>query len=317
MSFRYDQALQYMQRRFDNINQTFTDYEKNTIQPVQVREARMHYIESQIKEQEQSREIEYDHLKDLIMKLLLALEQSVFISGTDCVAITKKLNVKRLNQYKSNAISPRGDSLLQSSKSKISNTNLQFNKSMIEPSSESFLPSLTRNIHNESAIIRSKDDSMMNENVNSRDPSPNSNSSSKERERQRRQNLKAIRLNGDKNLLKRILFLKENLERNPLVQNDPNMISSFLNSQSFEPVVLGNSESTASKLVKVAEPPNRKNFFQTPKANSLAGIPKKSHSVLKDGNTDFIAKELIKHKHQHTNSSILQENISLLKQNSK
>jgi len=80
---KYDQALYSMKRRFDNINETFINYEKSTIQPVQAKEARLHYIESQIKEQEKSIASEHDFFKDLIRRLLIALEQSVFISGSD------------------------------------------------------------------------------------------------------------------------------------------------------------------------------------------------------------------------------------------
>jgi F0F1-type ATP synthase membrane subunit b/b' len=80
---KYDKGLQYMQKRFDNINETFTNYEQNTIQPVQVREARLHYIETQLKEHEKSMEVDHEFFKQLIKKLLVALEQSVFISGTD------------------------------------------------------------------------------------------------------------------------------------------------------------------------------------------------------------------------------------------
>ena len=80
--------------RFDNINETFDNYEKNTIQPVQIREARLHFIEWQLKEQESSRTVEYDFMKELIKRLIISLEQSVFISGIEWVALAKRTSNK-------------------------------------------------------------------------------------------------------------------------------------------------------------------------------------------------------------------------------
>jgi len=42
---KYDQGLQYMKRRFDNISDTFMNYENTTIQPHKVREAKLHHLE--------------------------------------------------------------------------------------------------------------------------------------------------------------------------------------------------------------------------------------------------------------------------------
>ena len=289
---KYDQALQFMQRRFDNINQTFSDYEQNTIQPVQVREARLHYIESQLKEQESSREIEFDHLKELIMKLLTALEQSVFISGTDCIAISKRVNVKRLNKNYSKVNSPRNDSFTKISKTKISGTHISNNRSMIQPTGDSFLPSLSRNVHNESSIIQHKDENaIINEHDYIRNTSLNSKHSDDNiaQNSPKKQNMKAIRLNGDKNLLKRLLFLKQSLDRNPHLKEKEDLQSQFMGSQMIDPVVIPIGEN-GSKLIRVEEPPTRKNFFQTPKSNSVMGF-KKSQSAIRSSSELMLGKK--------------------------
>ena len=92
--------------RFDNINETFDNYEKNTIQPVQVREARLHFIECQLKEQESSRGVEFDFIKELLKRLIISLEQSVFISGVNWVALTKRTSNKALVRKKTKDHSP-------------------------------------------------------------------------------------------------------------------------------------------------------------------------------------------------------------------
>ena len=82
---KYDKALQYMQKRFDNINATFEDYENNFMAPTKMREGRMYAIETKLKEQEDSREIEFNYLKLMIKKMLDAFEQSVFVHGIESV----------------------------------------------------------------------------------------------------------------------------------------------------------------------------------------------------------------------------------------
>jgi len=70
-----------MQRRFDNINDTFEDYENNFMGPTKMREGRMHAIEVKLKEQEDSRETEFKYMKFLLNKMLIAFEHSIFVSG--------------------------------------------------------------------------------------------------------------------------------------------------------------------------------------------------------------------------------------------
>ena len=88
---KYDKALQYMQKRFDNINSTFEDYENNFMAPTKMREGRMFAIETKLKEQEDSREIEFNYLKLMIKRILDAFEQSVFVNGVESNPITEKL----------------------------------------------------------------------------------------------------------------------------------------------------------------------------------------------------------------------------------
>jgi phage-related tail protein len=74
---KYDHGLQFVEKRFDNIFETFTNFEKTTIQPVTVREARMYHIECKIKEFEDVNVHEVESLRTLITKLLFALDRAV------------------------------------------------------------------------------------------------------------------------------------------------------------------------------------------------------------------------------------------------
>ena len=124
--------------------------------------------------------------------------------------------------------------------------------SMVEPSRESFLPSLSRNPHNQSNIIQHRDESALNEYKRSTDTSPMSDKSSKERNKT---HYKGMKLSGDKILLKRLLFIKESLERSPHIDETEDIKNQFKSVQKIIP-----SESTSTvdqnihKLVKVSEP---------------------------------------------------------------
>ena len=83
-----------MKRRFDNINDTFTNYEKTTIQPVQAREARMHHLECKIKEYEEVHGKDLEFLKKLTQKLLYTIDKS--IHGNDGLKL-----IKLVHKYKS------------------------------------------------------------------------------------------------------------------------------------------------------------------------------------------------------------------------
>jgi hypothetical protein len=242
---KYDKALSYMQRRFDNINETFTNYEKNTFQPVQVREARLHYIESQLKEQEKTIETEHEFFKDIMKKLLFALESSVLVNGLDHINLTKR--------SKENASSEeRNRKVHRSSASKFDG-----NKSMIEPTGETFLPSLTRNISMPKNI---KDDSGLpslkissKPHISSQVVSPRSKS------------IQKLAPPIDAALKKRILFLSDSLDRNPHLTTKNTL-------KVYEQI---SPKESLHTLVKVAEPQIR-SFFQTPSVNSL--MSSKIHS---------------------------------------
>lgn len=292
--------------RFDNINETFDNYEKNTIQPVQVREARLHFIECQLKEHESSRQVEFDYFKELIKRLLIALEQSVFISGVDCVALSKRVSKTKLNRVATKQHSPIEEGIrgYNNSKQSMANFGYDGNRSMIEPSTESFLPSLTRNPHNQSNIIQNREDStfILNQ-QNSRETSPLSSSSSKERFKTR---YKGLKLSGDKILLKRILFLKETLDRNPHMNETDEIANQFKSSQKiYPPEPASVVEPSAPKLFKVEEPQGS-SFFKAASVNYLS--KEKSHSVVRKGYDSD--KAVIKKHRQHTKSNIVTSNVS-------
>ena len=51
--------------------------------PTKMREGRMFAIEAKLKEQEDSREIEFSYLKLMIKRILDAFEQSIFVNGIE------------------------------------------------------------------------------------------------------------------------------------------------------------------------------------------------------------------------------------------
>ena len=76
-----------MKRRFDNISDTFMNYENTTIQPHKVREAKLHHLEWKIKEYEDSHGKDLQFLKKLTQKLLLTIDQS--FHGNDGLNLIK------------------------------------------------------------------------------------------------------------------------------------------------------------------------------------------------------------------------------------
>ena len=172
---------------------------------------------------------------------------------------------------------------------------------MIEPSRDSFLPYLSRNPHNQSNIIQHRDESALNEHKRSTDTSPLSDKSSKER--WSKTHYKGLKLSGDKILLKRLLFLKESLERSPHIDETEEIKNQFKSAQKIMPSESASTvDQNANKIVKVTEPILESNFFKTPSINFLVNQKKKSHSVIRKGyDSDKTgAKE---NHHQHNNSS--------------
>lgn len=176
------------------------------------------------------------------------------------------------------------------------------NKSVIEPSRDSFLPSLSRNPHNQSNIIEHRDESGMRDYKRSTDTSPPSDRSSKER--CNRTHYKGLKLSGDKILLKRLLFLKESLERSPHVDETEEIKNQFKSAQKIMPSESASTvDQNVSKIVKVNEPILESNFFKTPNINFLVGQKKKSHSVIRKGYDSDKTGVKPSHHHQHKNSS--------------
>mmetsp|Transcript_31812 Transcript_31812/g.31223 ORF Transcript_31812/g.31223 Transcript_31812/m.31223 type:complete len:187 (+) Transcript_31812:1162-1722(+) len=141
-----------MNKRFDNINDTFTSYEKTTIQPVQAREARLYHIECKLKEFEEGHGRDLEFLKKLTRKLLYTLDQSMH-KNNDI-----KL-VKLVHKYKpeeepevgednrlSNIKLTSGRDASCSKKTIATSLRYDANRSAIQPTGDSFLPSLTRNV---------------------------------------------------------------------------------------------------------------------------------------------------------------------------
>ena len=144
---KYDKALQYMQKRFDNINATFEDYENNFMAPTKMREGRMYAIETKLKEQEDSREIEFNYLKLMIKKILDAFEQSIFVHGIESDIPTES-NISTSFSNKIPVDTPENALNLVDIKTKESEAQEEIpnveNKTIIEITQEKFLPSLNR-----------------------------------------------------------------------------------------------------------------------------------------------------------------------------
>lgn len=80
---------------------------------------------------------------------------------------------------------------------------------------------------------------------------------------------------------KRILFLKDSLEKSPYMTSYQNQ-SQYISALKLVPSeMLSPKESSLANLVRVDEPP-KKNFFQTPSVLSLASVKnKQSQSVIR------------------------------------
>ena len=134
-----------MQKRFDNINATFEDYENNFMQPTQMREGRMHAIETKLREQEDARQIEYNHTKKLIKSVLNALEQSAFVHGSTGVAETKQTIALPSNQVQISTPSVHNAlNLIENQTNETLNAmDIKGNRTVTSTTPHKFLPSLS------------------------------------------------------------------------------------------------------------------------------------------------------------------------------
>jgi len=180
------------------------------------------------------------------------------------VALTKR-------HYKQSPSEERSD---RQHVNKVSSTNIRFegNKSMIEPTDESFLPSLTRNISlpkkiNDGSNYLKRKDGSVTEPYRSKEASPRSDASDRVT---KKPNVKGLRISGDKSLQKRIMYLKDSLEKNPHLNGTEDIQNQFKSAvKIFPSEMISPKESSLSHIVKISELPSKKNFFQTPSVNSL------------------------------------------------
>lgn len=211
---KYDQALKYMQRRFDNINSTFEDYENNFMAPTKMREGRMHAIESKLREQEEARETEFKYLKLLIKKTLTALEQSVFVSGYEPLVPSKSVIYQNPHEVLGMRPPDTALSMVEIGKDKMQDKDT---KASIDKGQDKMLPELQNKANITTIGFQKNPDFSIFRDEHSISRSKFARLYSSKRNSLDTASLVAM---GDKNLHRRILFLKDTLELNPhLVEN--------------------------------------------------------------------------------------------------
>ena len=72
----YDATLKGMQDRVKSVNQTFEDWTKHVMKPAQLSEARLFSVETRLKEEEDMRILQLNHMRDVQKKLIFAIEQA-------------------------------------------------------------------------------------------------------------------------------------------------------------------------------------------------------------------------------------------------
>lgn len=65
-----------MQDKVKVVDSTFDEFMNNVVKPQQLGEARLYAVETRLKEEEDLRILEVSHLKDIIAKLIFAIEQA-------------------------------------------------------------------------------------------------------------------------------------------------------------------------------------------------------------------------------------------------
>ena len=71
-----DEIMKTMQGKANNVNQAYDEFFANVIKPQQIGEARIYAIETRLKEEEDYRILEATHIKDVVKKLIFAIEQA-------------------------------------------------------------------------------------------------------------------------------------------------------------------------------------------------------------------------------------------------
>lgn len=72
---RYECDLEEQKIRMDTIQKKYDDWSRVLLEPMSVNDARLFAVETRVTEEEEIRVKEYEYLKDIMKKLLYALEQ--------------------------------------------------------------------------------------------------------------------------------------------------------------------------------------------------------------------------------------------------
>lgn len=71
-----DDIIKTMQDKVKIVDTTFDDFMNNVVKPQQLGEARLYAVETRLKEEEDLRIVEISHIKDVMKKLIFAIEQA-------------------------------------------------------------------------------------------------------------------------------------------------------------------------------------------------------------------------------------------------
>jgi hypothetical protein len=71
-----DDAMKIMQDKVKIVDATFDEFMNNVVKPQQLGEARLFSVETRLKEEEDLRILELSHMKDIVKKLIFAIEQA-------------------------------------------------------------------------------------------------------------------------------------------------------------------------------------------------------------------------------------------------
>ena len=67
---QYDKALELIQKRFVEINETFIDYQSNYIRPAQINQAKVFKMETMMKQEIENREEAFNGLRKCVERMI-------------------------------------------------------------------------------------------------------------------------------------------------------------------------------------------------------------------------------------------------------
>jgi hypothetical protein len=89
---KYETDLEEQRIRMDSITKKYDDWSKVLLEPMTLNDARLFSVETRVAEEEDMRVKEYEYLRDLMKKLIYALEQINMVnltkSGRDSLDVT-------------------------------------------------------------------------------------------------------------------------------------------------------------------------------------------------------------------------------------